>query len=193
MFDEIIVLENKRPEDKWIGGRLYYHMNFNNFISLSNLSLAWRRLTTTKDARYKNFFRHVYEAYELSWEANIKDLRKRLKYFTYTPTNPVRIYYPKASGLQRPITLLSLEDQIILQALANLFANKFRDVRQPLLGKAVFSNWLSHPNDSEFFLNDWQYGYKSYRKQLIKCFIDGYSWVADFDLSAFYETIPHVL
>jgi retron-type reverse transcriptase len=168
-------------------------MNLNNLITHLNLSLAWRRLTTTKDARYKNFFRHIYEAYELSSEANLKDLRQRLKSCNYTPATPVRIYFPKASGLQRPITLLSLEDQIILQAIANLFADKFRVARQPLIGKAVFSNWLSNTNSPEFFLNDWQYGYKSFKKQLISCFIDGNSWVADFDLSAFYETIPHDL
>ena len=48
-------------------------MNFNKLISLSNLLLGWRRLTTAKDARYKHFFRHLYEAYELNFESNIKD------------------------------------------------------------------------------------------------------------------------
>ena len=155
--------------------------------------LAWRRIVTTKDARYKQFFRHTYEAYELSYEANIKDLRRRLRDREYHPCEPVRVYYPKASGLQRPITLLSIEDQILLQALANTFAERVRERRQPLIGKVVFSNWLTRRGNSIFFLSDWKYGYQSLRKKLIRSFDDDYTWVTDFDLSAFYETIPHDL
>ena len=155
--------------------------------------MAWRRITTTKDARYKNYFRHIYEAYELSYESNIKVLRRRLRDREYKPCEPVRIYYPKASGLQRPITLLSVEDQILLQALANIFAEKIRDRRKLLIGRVIFSNWLTKKGDSQFFLSDWQYGYQSLRRKLITCFNEGYTWVTHFDLAAFYETIPHEL
>jgi len=168
-------------------------MSFEKLISKPNLLLAWRRITTTKDARYKQYFRHLYEAYELSYEANIKDLRRRLRDKEYQPYEPIRIYYPKASGFQRPITLLSIEDQILLQALANIFAEKVRERRFPLIGNVVFSNWLTRSKDSIFFLNDWKYGYQSLRKKLTVYFGAGYTWVTNFDLSAFYETIPHDL
>lgn len=168
-------------------------MSFQKLISKPNLLLAWRRITTTKDARYKQFFRHIYEAYELSYEANIKDLRRRLKDKEYAPNEPVRIYYPKRSGLQRPVTLLCIEDQILLQAIANIFAEKVREKRKPLIGKAIFSNWLTRKGNSEFFLSDWKFGYASLRRKLVEAFSQGYCWVADFDLSAFYETIPHDL
>jgi retron-type reverse transcriptase len=168
-------------------------MSYENLISKTNLLLAWRRITTTKDARYKQFFRHIYEAYELSFEDNIVNLRQRLRDRIYQPHEPVRIYYPKSSGLQRPITLLCIEDQILLQALANLFAEKIRGRRQPLIGKSVFSNWLTRKGDSVFFLSDWKYGYNSLRRKLIDGFNTGYTWVANVDLSAFYETIPHDL
>ena len=49
---------------------------------------------------------------------------------------------PKPSGLQRPITLLSIEDQIVLQALANLFAEKVRNERNTLARKFIYSNKL---------------------------------------------------
>jgi hypothetical protein len=112
-------------------------MSFSKLTSKPNLKLAWRRIATTKDARYKNYFRHILEAYELSYEENISDLYKRIKNKEYSPQSPVRIYYPKASGLQRPISLLCVEDQIILQAIANLFAEKVRVRRQPLIGNMV--------------------------------------------------------
>jgi len=168
-------------------------MSLSKLSSKPNLKLAWRRLATTKDARYKNYFRHIMEAYELSYEENINDLYKRIKNKEYTPQTPVRIYYPKASGLQRPITLLCIEDQILLQAIANLFAEKVRLRRQPLIGKSIFSNWLTKKNDSEFFLSDWKYGYYELRKSLKSWYKKGYKWVANFDLAAFYDTIPHEL
>ena len=168
-------------------------MSFSRLSSKPNLKLAWRRLATTKDARYKNYFRHIMEAYELSQEENISDLHKRIKNKEYSPQSPVRIYYPKASGLQRPITLLCIEDQIILQAIANLFAEKVRMRRQPLIGKSIFSHWLSKKNDSEFFLSDWKYGYYELRKSLKYWYKQGYKWIANFDLAAFYDTIPHEL
>src|SRR5688500_20129834 len=96
-------------------------MNFEKLISKKNLLLAWRRITSSNDARYKAFFRHILEAYELSSDKNIDDLRRRLKTGEYVAQIPIRFYIPKPSGLQRPLTLLSIEDQIVFQALANLF------------------------------------------------------------------------
>jgi len=168
-------------------------MSIAKLISRPNLKLAWRRIATTKDARYKSYFRHIMEAYELTSDENIADLFRRLKHKEYSPQTPVRIYYPKASGLQRPITLLYIEDQILLQAIANLFAEKVRAKRQVLIGKSIFSNWLTTKNDSEFFLNDWKYGYFGLRKALIHWYKQGFTWMANFDLAAFYDTVPHEL
>jgi len=116
--------------------------SFNRLVTKKNLLLAWRRITSSRDAHYKVFFRHILEAYELSYENNINDLRRRLKNGEYVAQTPVRFYVPKPSGLQRPITLLSIEDQIILQALANLFAERVRVKRSKLAGKFIYSNKL---------------------------------------------------
>ena len=167
-------------------------MNFEKLISKKNLLLAYRRITSSSDARYKAFFRHILEAYELSLDENIDDLKRRLQDGEYAVQSPVRFYVPKPSGLQRPITLLPIEDQIVLQALANLFAEKVRERRSKLAGKYVYSNRLGK-KDSQFFLEKWQLGYSQLKKNLKSKFKDGYSWVATFDISAFYDTIPHEL
>ena len=60
--------------------------------------------------------------------------------------HPERIYVPKASGLHRPLALLNIEDQIILQAFANLAANRMQTKRAPLQFKVVFSNILKEPD-----------------------------------------------
>jgi len=154
--------------------------------------LAWRRITTATDARYKKYFRRIYEAYELASDANIDNLYRCLKSGTYFPSEPIRFYYPKPSGLQRPITLLSVEDQVVLQALANVFSGKIYQKRKPLLANSIFSNW-ENESDSIFFLQDWKKGFGSLRRCLLNKFKDGYQWMASFDLSAFYDTIDHGL
>jgi|SRR3990172_2963353 len=132
---------------------LSFNMIFEKLISKKNLLLAWRRITSSRDARYKAFFRHILEAYELSFDKNIDDLRRRLKNGEYAAQTPVRFYIPKPSGLQRPLTLLAIEDQIVWQALANLFAEKVREKRNKLEEKYIYSNKLGK-KDSQFFLEN---------------------------------------
>jgi hypothetical protein len=66
---------------------------------------------------------------------------------SYRPQAPTRIYLPKPSGLQRPLTLLCIEDQIVLQAIANSFALKLASQRRALELKSVFSNVLQDEDE----------------------------------------------
>lgn len=170
--------------------RAIRNMNLDKLTTKKNLILAWQRITSSSDARYKAFFRHILEAYELSSEKNIDDLIRRLKMGEYVAQTPVRFYVPKSSGLQRPLTLLSIEDQILFQALANLFAERVRKRRNKLAGKYIYSNNLGK-KDSRFFLEKWQLGFSQLKRRLKSKFKDGYVWIATFDISAFYDTIPH--
>ena len=92
-----------------------------SLISLRNLDLAWSRITAAKNLQHKRMFRHVYNSYEPGRRANLGLLHERLK-GGWKPTSPIRLYMPKASGLLRPLTLLALDDQIVLQAVANQIA-----------------------------------------------------------------------
>jgi hypothetical protein len=109
----------------------------------------------------------------------------------WQPTPPTRVHLPKPSGLLRPITLLSVEDQIVLQALANKFANHLRPRRRRVELRQVFSNCLTRDKDSIFFLLDWRRTYQDFQIQLEQHLRTGYRWIAHFDLAAFYETISH--
>lgn len=167
-------------------------MNFDKLTSLANLQLAWRRITSGLNTNYKSRYGLIFEAYELGVPATLKDLRARLIAQTYQPTQPLRLYYPKSSGLQRPFTFLSVEDQIVLQAFANLCANKIRSDRQPLEGKNVFSNYLESPT-SPFFVKEWWIGYRALKYKIETLYKDGFTWAVTFDLAAFYDTISHDL
>ena len=90
-------------------------------ISKPNLQLAWQRISTGRNLQHKRFFRHIYGGYELGLKDNLNLLHEKLK-GDRQATPPTRIYLPKSSGLMRPITLLAVEDQIVLQAFANLVA-----------------------------------------------------------------------
>jgi hypothetical protein len=166
---------------------------FDELCSLTNLELAWRRIGTGTSHAYKRFFRHLYDTYEIGLDQNLKDLQKRLKGGSYVPTQPTRVYIPKSSGLQRPITLLSLEDQIVWQAVANVFALKLQGRRKALELKSVFSNVLNRKVDTIFFTHRWHESYGQFQKKVEENFNNGYRWIAHFDLAAFYDTICHDL
>ncbi len=167
-------------------------MRINQLASKNNLELAWRRITTGSNYQYKRFYRDIYYAYEVALSANLADLRQRLIGRAFEPQRPERIYVPKASGLHRPLALLRVEDQIVLQAFANLAAKRMQQKRRPLQFKVVFSNILEKP-ESIFFFRQWQFTYRAFQRQIKRHYADGIRWVGDFDLAAFYETISHEL
>ncbi|MCG3174813.1 MAG: hypothetical protein GMKNLPBB_03102 [Myxococcota bacterium] len=158
----------------------------------SNLELAWRRITTGGNHQYKRFFRPLYVAYEIALNDNLEDLRRRLEGGSFRPRQPERIYLPKALGLHRPLSLLHIEDQIVLQVFANLAAKKLHLRRAPLQFRVVFSN-IPQRDSSIFFFKRWQYTHAAFRRRIREHYAGGLCWVGDFDLSAFYDTISHNL
>jgi hypothetical protein len=161
-----------------------------SLISVGNLDLALSRITTGKNLQHKRMFRHLYGAYEPGRKANLQLLHERLK-GGWKPTSPIRMYLPKASGLLRPLTLLALDDQIVLQSIANQVAKQMFNRRRAVQNRLVFSSCLNSKPDSIFFLQDWRRTYHDFKLQLGWHLANGNHWIAHFDLAAFYETISH--
>ena len=168
-------------------------MNWDTLVSTRNLKLAWRRINTARNLQYKRFFREAYLVYECAVDEHLRELHKRLAAKVWQPSHATRLYLPKPSGLQRPLSLLNIEDQIVLQAIANVFASRLYKKRKKLELKTVFSNKLSAPKDSIFFIEHWQITYSAFQNKCIDSFNKGLRWSADFDLSAYYDTISHDL
>jgi hypothetical protein len=168
-------------------------MRWESLISLQNLKLAWRRINTGKNLPYKRFFREMYLVYEGALDDNLRELHKKLISKVWKSGHSTRIYLPKPSGLQRPISLLGIEDQILLQAIANGFARKLRTKRKVVELDSVFSNKLAEPADSIFFTERWQITYRAFQEKCREHFDKGFRWSAHFDLSAYYDTISHDL
>jgi hypothetical protein len=165
---------------------------FQRLVSPENLMLAWRRVTTGRNMAYKKYFRGVMHVYENASEKLIADLSGKLR-TTYL-TSPIgRVFQPKPSGLHRSISLLTLEDQIVYQAIANVVALKVARRRARLWGKCVFSNRTTADPKSMFFLEQWVDGFRAYQRAVASNYKAGRRWVAQFDLAAYYDTISNDL
>jgi len=165
---------------------------FQSLTSLDNLELALIRLNTSMNTNYKQFFRPILQMYNINAKENLKNLQNKLRSHCYETYSPVRIYTPKPSGLQRPMTLLCIEDQILLQSVANIYAKNLSPELSKYIGRAIFSNW-PQKNDSIFFLQKWQFSYTSYINFIKKKYHEGNQWIVKFDLSSFFDTIDHDL
>lgn len=164
-----------------------------NVAKRDNLLLAYNRLLTNPESTYKNFFRDTYSAYGMAIEQNIDLLRRKL-ISGYLPTNTIRVFMPKANGLSRMYTLMSIEDQIVYQAFANVLAEALTAIPKirRRYKKSVFGNLYSHA-DSMFFYQKWQDSYKAYTKAIINAYECGHKYIASFDLTACYDSINHHL
>ncbi|WP_283610341.1 RNA-directed DNA polymerase [Faecalispora anaeroviscerum] len=158
-----------------------------------NLILAYNRLLTNPESTYKNFFRDTYSTYGMAVEENITLLRDKVK-SGYLPINTIRVFMPKANGLSRMYTLMSIEDQIVYQAYANVLAEALSTILKvkKRYRKSVFGNLYSN-NQSLFFYQKWQDSYKAYTKAVIKAYEEGSKYIASFDLTACYDSINHHL
>jgi len=168
-------------------------MRWESLISTQNLKLAWRRINTGRNLQYKRFYRESYLVYEGAIDEHLRNLHRELKARVWEPKHATRVYLPKPSGLQRPLSLIDIEDQILLQAIANLVAKKLYNRRRRVELRTVFSNKLANPQDSIFFMERWQSTYQAFQKKCADVYEQGYRWSAHFDLAAYYDTISHDL
>lgn len=166
---------------------------YNNFSSVDNLELAWMRIKSdSSNVSYKNYYRNLFSAYETTFEENLEILSNRLRGYSYNPSDILRFYIPKQSGLHRPITFLHLDDMIVYQAFGNVILEEYIDKRENLENINVFSNLLNRNKDKNIFLfKKWQEGYVKFLREIKRYFYNGNKWVAHFDLAAYYDTIDH--
>lgn len=164
--------------------------DFTQLCSKSNLLRAWRWINSNPEYRYKNHFRDLYSAYNISLDDNIADLSQRLKDNSYEPQKPCLMLFPKSSSTMRPMTLLSIEDQIVYQAFINIVANYHLKKTGKRYGKTVFGH-LYAGKQSVWFYRKWQSTYNQYRKTIKQAYLDGKSYIASFDLTACYDSIDH--
>lgn len=164
--------------------------DYEKMCSLGNLKRAYRWIQSNPDAQYKSYFRDSYSAYAASSDYNLRRLRKNLIRRAYEPGHAAKIYVPKPSGILRPITILTVNDQIVYQACMNIVAEKLNPKVRARKNKKIFGN-LYAGKSSRFFYLKWQDGYKKFANEVKENIDGGLNFVANFDLTAFYDSIDH--
>ncbi len=155
-----------------------------------NLRRAWRWIRSNPDAAYKSYFRPLYQHFAVAEVALLDDLADRLRRDIYEPETACKIFQPKPSGILRPISLLTVEDQIVYQGAVNLIAEKLypRIVRRYY--KQVFG-YLYAGKSSVWFYRKWSNGYKAFNEAARQAFAGGFIYTASFDLTACYDSLDH--
>lgn len=108
----------------------------------------------------------------------------------YKPCKPTLLLLPKNGISTRPYTLLSVEDQIVYQAMVNIVAESFYSKLKKDYYYLTFGN-LYAGKRSSFFYRKWENGFQTYNKAVKDTFNQGFKYIASFDLTACYDTIDH--
>lgn len=158
----------------------------------ANLQRAWRWIKSNPDRRYKGYFRELYSAYSLIEDSVIDDLSDRIQKKTYEPSHASKIFVPKSSGILRPYTLLTVEDQIVYQAIVNVVAEHLIAIPGVKSNYYVknFGN-LYAGKTAVWFYRKWSHGYKKFNDAARDSFKKGLTYTASFDLTACYDSIDH--
>ncbi|MDQ2711134.1 MAG: RNA-directed DNA polymerase [Acidobacteriota bacterium] len=155
-----------------------------------NLERAWRWTRSNSDAAYKGYFRTAYSRYALADSVLLDDLQDRLQRGTYEPAKSCKLYWPKRSGILRPYSLLTVEDQIVYQALVNVVAEQLSRKVQSRYLTETFGH-LYGGKSSIWFYRKWSDGYKRFNEAARDAFNRGLKYTASFDLTACYDSLDH--
>lgn len=158
--------------------------------TIDNLERAFRWLISNPEATYKAYFRDSYAAYSISRASNLSRLRADLLKNRYAPSAASRVHLPKASGITRQFTLLSVTDQVVYQAAVNLVADRLVPKVRRYHHQTVFGN-IPAGKSSIFFYKKWQSEYRLYSRAVMRAIGTGHPYIATFDLTAFYDSIDH--
>jgi retron-type reverse transcriptase len=163
-----------------------------DFLSYQNFELAFTRIVRGGNKEYKTFYRHLFPSFNLALRGSLKDLIEELRRGTFEPEKPTVVYQPKKSGILRPLTLLSLRDLVVYQAIVNRIATSFGDEQASYAFKKTFGAIFAG-RTSPFFYRWWKTSYRKYNDAITTAFAAGNDFIADFDLVSFYELIEHGL
>jgi len=166
-------------------------MNYpESVFDLANLRRAYRWIMSNPERQYKNYFRDSYEAFAIASDTHLKWIRQEGIRERYQVTHASKVLLPKQSGILRPITLLTVEDQIVYQACVNIIADALKKKTWRRYDKRVFAH-LYAGKSSAFFYKKWENSYRKFGNAIRLSHSNGYMFIANFDLTSFYDSIDH--
>jgi retron-type reverse transcriptase len=164
--------------------------NVEKIFELSNLRRAYRWILSNTDATYKAFFRDSYDAFAIASDTALKRLAQDSLSDRFVPSHASKVMVPKPSGTLRPLTLLTVEDQVVYQACINIVSELLKPKTRHRYKRRVFAH-LYAGKSSPFFYMRWQDSYRMMSRLIRDLYGKGFVYVANFDLTAFYDSIDH--
>lgn len=161
----LAALENGVKGGKWFSliDKVY---NPNNLIS------AWQAVKRNKGAA--GIDRVTIGRYERKASEYLKELEEGIKQETYNPQRIKRVHIPKGDGKTRPLGIPVVNDRVAQAAV--------KQVIEPILEKEFLPmSYGFRPGK----------GAKGALAEVERLLNEGYIWVVDADLKAYFDTIPH--
>ena len=173
---------------------------FKKYFSPDNLILAWERMLRSNGKDIKDFF--GIEVYSSNLNKNLVRLSEAIFNGEFKPQRPFKYYEPKASKTHRTKSVLSIDDALVYQAIANTLAtanykrlaenNKFvfGSVLHPEVEKGL--DLLNEP-DADFYF--FEYYIPLYNKFVNSVNTEikntNIRFKLETDITGFFDCIPH--
>lgn len=173
---------------------------YEKYFSPNNLRLAWERMVRSNGKDIKDFF--GIEIYSTNLEKNLIRLSEAIIKGEFKPQRPFKYYEPKASKTHRTKSVLSIEDSLVYQAIADKVAENnykrladnnsfvFGSVLHPEVEKGL--DLLNEP-DADFYF--FEYYIPLYNKFINSVNTEigntNIRFKLETDITGFFDCIPH--
>lgn len=173
---------------------------FKKYFSPESLRLAWERMIRSNGRDVKDYF--GIEIYSANLDKNLARLSNAIIKGEFKPQRPFKYYEPKASKTHRTKSVLSIEDALVYQAIANTVAtNNYKRIAENnsfVFGSVLHAevekgtDLLKEPEADFYFFE--------YYIPLYKKFIDSVNteientqirYKLETDITGFFDCIPH--
>ena len=160
------------------------------FANYENFLLAWQR-TVNVTSRMVNDELGL-ETFAYNLQANLEDLVRQVRAedFPYCPLADHKVYIPKASSTLRTMSLMTISDVIVYQALSNVIADAAHPQMVSHETHHVLGNIYAGKH-SVYMLRPWKDQYNRFVERIESIFKKGNRWMASTDIVSFYDTIDH--
>ena len=161
---------------------------WDEFLSPDNLQLAWNRVVRSIHGDTKD--RLALSAFNHSLARNLKLVRSQIERDTYEPSVALKMYQPKRAGTLRGLSILTVQDRVVYQAIGNVVANHTNAELRVFADRQVYAHVYAGPQ-SDFMLRYWPEQYRRFMKSVAAIWSRGNRWLVRADIASYYDSIDH--
>jgi RNA-directed DNA polymerase len=149
-----------------------HHSLIDKVWNWKNLNEAWEKVKQNRGAG--GIDEVSIEEFDQNKEQNLNEIQRMLKQDRYKPKPVKRVYIPKPDGKQRPLGIPAIRDRVVQQAL--------KKVIEPIFEAGFLDSSFGYRPEKSA---------KQAIEQIEEVRDEGYEWVVDADIKAFFDTVNH--